>query len=102
MKDCNIPYKKIYWRGINISDWRFFRKFTNIKYANINKKGERQMDIQTERDRVRDRQKQVRGRKGGRETETCRDRDRKRRERERGKNMQIKRQKNEKIIFFKM
>ena len=25
-----IPYKTIYWRGINIGDWRFFRKFANI------------------------------------------------------------------------
>ena len=31
-----IPYKTIYWRGINIGDWRFFRKFANIKSANIN------------------------------------------------------------------
>ena len=26
----------IYWRGINIGDWQFFRKFANIKIANIN------------------------------------------------------------------
>ena len=26
----DVPYKKIYWRGINIGDWRFFRKFANI------------------------------------------------------------------------
>ena len=31
-----IPYKMIYWWGINIGDWRFFRKFANIKIANIN------------------------------------------------------------------
>ena len=31
-----IPYKTIYCRGINIGDWRFFRKFANIKIANIN------------------------------------------------------------------
>ena len=42
-----LPYKTIYWRGIidttyvcgvyggiNIGDWRFFRKFANIKSAN--------------------------------------------------------------------
>ena len=31
-----LPYKTIYWQGINIGDWRFFRKFANIKIANIN------------------------------------------------------------------
>ena len=31
---CKVPYKTIYWRGINISDWRFFRRFANIKIAN--------------------------------------------------------------------
>ena len=31
-----IPYKTIYWRGINIGDWQLFRKFNNIKIANIN------------------------------------------------------------------
>ena len=31
-----IPYKTIYWCGINIGDWQFFRKFANIKIANIN------------------------------------------------------------------
>ena len=32
----HILYKTIYWRGINIGDWRFFRKFANItcKFAN--------------------------------------------------------------------
>ena len=103
-KDCNIPYKTIYWRGINISNWRFFRKFTNIKYTNINKKGERQMDIQTETERQSQRQtEQVRGNKGERERDRNMQRQRqKKRERERGKIMQIKRQTNEKIIFFKM
>ena len=33
----HLPYKTIYWRGINnIGDWRFFRKFPNVKIANIN------------------------------------------------------------------
>ena len=29
-------YKTIYWQGINIGNWWFFRKFTNIKIANYN------------------------------------------------------------------
>ena len=29
-----ILYKTIYWQGINIGDWRFFRKFANIKITN--------------------------------------------------------------------
>ena len=32
----SLPYKTIHWRGINIGNWRFFRKFANIKIANIN------------------------------------------------------------------
>ena len=32
----HVPYKTIYWQRINIGDWRFFRKFSNIKIANIN------------------------------------------------------------------
>ena len=32
----NLPYKMIYWQGINIGDWRFFRKFANIKSTNVN------------------------------------------------------------------
>ena len=35
-RNHKLPYKTIYWRGINIGDWRFFRKFTNIKITNIN------------------------------------------------------------------
>ena len=26
----HVPYKTIYWREINIGNWRFFRKFANI------------------------------------------------------------------------
>ena len=26
-----IPYKMIYWRGINIGDWRFYKEIANIK-----------------------------------------------------------------------
>ena len=29
-----ILYKTIYWQGINIGDWRLFRKFANIKITN--------------------------------------------------------------------
>ena len=29
-----ILYKTIYCQGINIGDWRFFRKFVNIKITN--------------------------------------------------------------------
>ena len=29
-----ILYKTIYWQEINIADWRFFRKFANIKITN--------------------------------------------------------------------
>ena len=32
----HLLYKTIYWQGINIGDWRFFRKLVNIKIANIN------------------------------------------------------------------
>ena len=39
-----------------MGNWQIFRKFTNIKYANINKKGERQMDIQTKTERQSQRQ----------------------------------------------
>ena len=29
-----ILYKTIYWQGIYIGDWQFFRKFANIKITN--------------------------------------------------------------------
>ena len=31
-----ILYKTIYWQGINIGDWQYFRKFANIKSPIIN------------------------------------------------------------------
>ena len=34
----HIPYKTIYWQGINIGNWQFFRKFANIKFANTKEK----------------------------------------------------------------
>ena len=27
---CGIPYKMIYWRGINIGDWWFYAEIANI------------------------------------------------------------------------
>ena len=30
---CIVPYKMIYWLGINIGDWHFYEEIANIKSA---------------------------------------------------------------------